>query len=881
MANRALGSLVLSLLVLLLISTIGSFNLTTEVVAQTGGNAPSKYPVTPTIYVISYSGQDQNGIEALTRQQIAFYAYQVPVSQLSSIPSNFEFYYAPALLYNVLLNPTNTSFGFNPFMFQEVRYAMNFIVNRSYFVDSLLGGHGIPSITMYAGMPDAEYILPVVQPLKISYNFTYANLTIYKTLTAAGAQYVDGKWYYKGNPVKVYVFVRTDDPIRGSYAKYLAGQLEKLGFTVEQIQGNLYKQISLIYGSDPANSTWNVAVEAWGGVYGYYDEGLATSFIAPVFGNLPASSNESLAWGAFNTTAYQSPQLTKQLSVADQIALKLATTNYTSFQERNQLLRQLIAIGLNTSIRIYLGMGLLPYVAIPNVTGIVNNFIQGPLNSMTYLTISDGNPVLKIGVRHLSQGAWNPVAGFQDAYSVELAAATEYPWFWWYNGNGYPAPTGVVTYQLLANSPEAKVTVPSDAIWFNPNTGKFEYVPNGTKAKTAVIVNFAPLFEYLKFQDGQNITMADLLYQIYIAYMAAVYPNSSIYDSYASSIYSTYLTQVVGFKVLNSTAIEIWTSTWYPDDTEAAVTAIGSLFPLGAALPGGNMLPWPVYKAMATLVAEKKAAWSRSAAASLGVNWLSVVNPQDVENLLNVLEQLKANNTIPEGIAEMEKLTKMTLLTPEQAAKDYQLAIDFIKKYGNAMIGVGPYILTQYSTTTSPQFAVLNASPYFNLPPKEIPADVLQNPVLLTLSFTPPATATNTTPLVITGTVVGVPSGTSQSVPVQGANVTALMFADGKLVAKNSTLSGPNGAFTIALPTTGLQNKVVTVTLYVKSNTSILINPQSFTVLVTPSNVTTTGTGATSVAGGAPSMQTELIVGALAVIIIVVIAVALALRRRK
>ncbi|MGC9105139.1 MAG: ABC transporter substrate-binding protein, partial [Thermoprotei archaeon] len=234
MASGVVKPLVLSLFVLLIISALGSFYLAINATAQTGDSTPSKYPVTPTIYVISYSGQDQNGIEALIRQQIAFYAYQVPVSQLSSIPSNFKFYYAPALLYNVLLNPTNTSFGFNPFMFQEVRYAMNFIVNRSYFVDSLLGGHGIPSITMYAGMPDEEYILPVVQPLKISYNFTYANLTIYKTLTAAGAQYVDGKWYYKGNPVKVYVFVRTDDPIRGSYAKYLAGQLEKLGFTVEQ-----------------------------------------------------------------------------------------------------------------------------------------------------------------------------------------------------------------------------------------------------------------------------------------------------------------------------------------------------------------------------------------------------------------------------------------------------------------------------------------------------------------------------------------------------------------------------------------------------------------------------------------------------------------------
>ena len=147
--------------ILIVLGLLGALlAVTVPTSAQTSTSSPTKYPVTPEIYVISYSGNDQAGIQALIHQDIAFYAYQVPLSQISSIPSNFQFYYTPALLYDVLFNPTNVSYGFNPFMFQQVRYAMNFIVNRSYFIDSILGGHGIPSVTMYTGEPDTQYVLP-------------------------------------------------------------------------------------------------------------------------------------------------------------------------------------------------------------------------------------------------------------------------------------------------------------------------------------------------------------------------------------------------------------------------------------------------------------------------------------------------------------------------------------------------------------------------------------------------------------------------------------------------------------------------------------------------------------------------------------------------
>jgi hypothetical protein len=41
-------------------------------------------------------------------------------------------------------------------------------------------------------------------------------------------------------------------------------------------------------------------------------------------------------------------------------------------------------------------------------------------------------------------------------------------------------------------------------------------------------------------------------------------------------------------------------------------------------------------------------------------------------------------------------------VTPRQAAAGYSAAVGFIGKYGTGIIGNGPYILTDYSASTSP-----------------------------------------------------------------------------------------------------------------------------------------------------------------------------------
>ncbi|MCE4608413.1 MAG: ABC transporter substrate-binding protein, partial [Caldisphaeraceae archaeon] len=232
----------------------------------------TQYPRLKEIKIISYKGQDLNGIEAFISGAIDMYTFPVPPSKITGLPANVSTYIMPVGFYDLLLNPLNTSFGFNPFMFPQVRFAMNYLVNRKYFIDQILGGYGTPTYGPYAGEYEALMTSNATAPyLGIHYNLTYANLTIYNTLTKHGAKYINGKWYYHGKPITIYVFVRTDTIIRYGYTMhYLIPTLEKLGFTVKEISGTLSKEISLVYGSDPVNATWNILPEAWSGGYSYY-----------------------------------------------------------------------------------------------------------------------------------------------------------------------------------------------------------------------------------------------------------------------------------------------------------------------------------------------------------------------------------------------------------------------------------------------------------------------------------------------------------------------------------------------------------------------------------------------------------------------------------
>jgi peptide/nickel transport system substrate-binding protein len=845
------------------------------------------YPQLNYITFISYQGNDQAGATAFSKGQIMAYLFQVPPSVFGgAIPSNAVAYPFPGTLYDIVVNPLNTSFGFNPFMFREVRFALNYIVNRTYFINTLLGGYGIPAISPYGGEPDAIVISNVLSKyVGITYNLTYANMTIYKTLTAHGAQMINGKWFYKGKPITIYVFVRIDDQVRNQYAQYLISQLQKLGFNVETIQGDLAKAYEIVYGPDPVNSTWNIYVEAWGGVYGYYDEGLAINMYSTIVGNLPATSYYGLSWGSYNDSAYQTPDLTQSLNTIDKVANDLLNYNYTSKAQRDQLLRQLVDLGIQDAVRIFIAQSILPVFASPQLKGLLPDFAFGSLlGYQSYLAMNTPTGNATFGVRFLSRGAWNPVVGFSDAYSDQIALGTVVPLFVPIPGNGYTLPFAV-KYKVVNISLSQTIPVDPNALIYNTSTHGLTYVGKGVKAKSVFIFDFSPLFTGTKWFTGQNITMADIIYQYIVAAKTSLDPKSGVYDSAANAAYSPSLTQVLGFKILNSTAIELWTSVWYFDDNYAAAFALGSFLPLGYALPGGGLFPWELYYAMQKVVADGKAVWSNTASRKTGLPWLSLVSPTHVDMIKNALNNLSITQPIPKELLQLQNLTVIKLVTRDQAVARYQADVQYINTYGNAIISAGPFKLVQYSPQTSPPFAVLARNPYFNIEP---PPQILQSPYSYTVNLNIPAVVTNGS--TISGTVLGTQFGTTTSQPAPNVKVLAQLVNGGNIIMTQNVTTGPNGQFTLAVPS-NLPPGSYTLVLYVYSDTTALINPITYSILVTVKPATTTMTTTTTPAPPPPTTTPQTttppagglnigIIVAIVVIIIIIIVAVLLMRRR-
>ena len=844
-------------------------------VAQT----PTSYPASTSITFISYNGDDANGILAFEHGQIAFYGYSLPISEYTSLPPGAKIYLFPATYYDILVNPLNTTFGFNPFQFQQVRFALNYIVNRHYFVDDVLHGYGIPGISVYAGEHCEYELLPVLSKYaNVHYNFTYANETIYKVLTAHGAQYINGKWYYHGKPITVYVFDRVDTSVRKAYTGYLVSQLEKLGFTVQLIPGNLLKEQSVVYGSDPANSTWDILIEAWGGTYnGYFDCSLAEAFYSSIFGFSPFSSYYGLAFGTYNTTKYESPSFLKEADEVDNLTLILAQSEYTNEQQFYNILDKLVSLGINMSIRIGLGMSLSPIPVSANIQGVYPSFARSTaLGFHTYLAIANGTyPNVTIGVRYLSQGAANPLAGYTDAYTADIANALFTPPYLFVPGTGQAVPY-TFTYKVVNSSPEATIPVPSNAIWWNPEKQEITYVPTNTKAKVAVIYNFAPLINNDKFVDGQNITLADIIYEYIIAAEASLNSSNPIYESLVSADYSTYLQELVGFKIINSTAVEVWSDYWFFNPECDAIDILAEFPTLGTY----GYMPWQMYVAMKDVVLQGKAAWANSCASEKHISWLDLKKPKDVKYILSALENASASDYIPESLMKVENLSGVTLVTPQEAKAGYQDAINFIKTYGNAIIGDGPFMLVAWEPSISPPYAKVVKNPYFHLAP---PPQAMVEPAMYSVSFIPPATVYAGETL--NGTVMETPEGSTSAVPATGVSVTVVLESpNGKILLMHQLTTNSNGVFTFTLPSTLVPGSYI-VQLITYSNSTILINPVTVPLVVvhmvttTTTSTTPTTTPITTSTTITSNLTTIGITVAVIVIIIVVAAVVL-LRRR-
>jgi len=399
--------------------------------------------------------------------------------------------------YSILINPAESEM-FNPFSSKEIRFALNYLVDRKLIVNELMGGYGSPIISYYSPS-DPEYLTVIEQleTFNFKYNPTLANKIITENLEEKGAIKKEGIWEMNGNPIEIKIFIRSDDPVRKSIGEILSAELEKIGFVVKKDFGDLNKAFVVVYGSNPSDIKWSLYTEGWGrSAFVRYDSVGLGQMYSPWFSSMPG----------FNDPSYWNYKNEK----IDSLTQKIYRGDFETEEQRAELIQEAVTEGINESVRIFLASKIDQYVVNEKISGIVNDFGAGVPSRFTPINAKSDHKEFVIGVKQIYQGAWNPIVGFTDSYSRHIWGIISDPATLKHPFTGETIPVRA-TWEVETAGPNGKLDIPQEAITWNPILQKWENVEDDSQAISKVTLDY----KFSNWHNGEKMDMNDILQSLY------------------------------------------------------------------------------------------------------------------------------------------------------------------------------------------------------------------------------------------------------------------------------------------------------------------------------------------------------------------------------
>ena len=604
-------------------------------------------------------------LEEVRNGNLDVYYYTISSDRLENYQSRegLQVFDSTGGSYSILVNPAKSE-EFNPFSSRDIRFALNYLIDRKLIVNELMGGYGSPIISYYSPS-DPEY-LTVIEQLE-TFNFKYnpvlAEEIISRVLKERGAVKIDDKWQIDGKPIEITIFIRSDDTVRKSIGEILAVELQKIGFTIKKDFGDLNKAFVVVYGSNPSDLKWSLYTEGWGrSAFVRYDSVGLGQMYSPWFSTMPGFNDPSY-WN------YKNDRL-------DELTQKIYTGGFESSEKRSQLIQEAVIEGINESVRIFLASKIDQYVANEKVKGIVNDFGAGVPSRFTPINAQSSSNEFVIGVKQIYQGAWNPVMGLTDTYSRHIWGIISDPGTFKHPFTGETIPIRA-EWQVETAGPNEKLSVPQEAIIWNPSFQKWDNVTPDTLATSKVTLDF----KFSNWHNGEEMDINDILYSLYftIEWGTQVDENDRTFDTEFTPRTSQIIQTIIGVNPIDEDTVEVYVDYWHFDEGEIADWAV--LW---------SSMPWEVSAAMEKAVIDGKASFSRSGATSKNVNWLSLIIPIDANLIRDYLQEFKDSNYIPTSLKESYQ-------NSQYFQNRYDSSIKWIEANNHAVISNGPFYLKSYS----------------------------------------------------------------------------------------------------------------------------------------------------------------------------------------
>jgi peptide/nickel transport system substrate-binding protein len=631
------------------------------------------------------------------------------------VKAKLEVYNIPSGTWSLMLNPIPNAAPyqveldgktyFNALAIRDVRFALNFLINRKYIVDEITGGAGGPMFTMATpGQPGTyKYNL-----LSSRFGFTAAGnekkgIADITSALARAAELDEnrgrlvktgGWWTFDGEPITIKFMIRVDDPNgRLKEGRYIADQIEKAGIKVERLEWDRKKCTSLCYNGNPAKFDWQMYTEGWGaGETRQYWDNIVSQMYAPWQGYQAGGGNPDF-WNYTNDEI-------------DALTQKVQNGQFKDENDYWTTILKAMEIGLSEATRVYVSYQSQLYVA--NKARFNRRMAYGlgdGLNQWSQYTADvkpekDGKKILRItqfsAKGSLFMSAWDPVGldGFSDMYSLNIAnACTEQA--------AMRTPDGAVDSPLRMSWKDVatkvsfgandkgepvvngEIDVPETAIVFDPILMTWQPVGPGVKSFSKG--NYT--YKWSKSHSGAQIDVADVMYAQAFTWKWSnkVSDDDRMYDeSYASARKS--VQDVIKGIVVNPDK----TFTVYFDYNHMDKRRIGATSGIDiylASMSQNVIVTWEIVEALARMVVDGGAEvqnWSFSSDPAF--TEVDVLNPKCLADIRAKLQEFIDQEYVPPFI--------QGYITPAQAVARYKLAIAFIDAHRNAYISNGGFYIS-------------------------------------------------------------------------------------------------------------------------------------------------------------------------------------------
>lgn len=610
---------------------------------------------------------------------------------------------------------------FNPLAIREVRYAINWLIDRKKIVDEILLGAGEPAITAQTPGQPGTYkfnLVPAKLGMTVRGNEKKAIADI-DTAMKAAADLPENKgklaktgqfWTYNGEPVTIRFIIRVDDPSgRLLSGRYIADQLEKAGLKVERLEYDRSKAGKLVYSGDPAAWEWSMYTEGWGAgaTRSWWDITISQMY-SPYYGYMPGGATE----GFWN---YENAEI-------DAIAQKNINGWFLTADEYWDGNMKVQEMALKEAVRIYVCSQTQYYVAnkarfnARMLYGLGDGLNSWSVRSADVKPNDKGEKVLRV-TQYSARGglfmsSWDPVGvdGFSDVYSAAIVEACSDMSTFESPNSAKDTPLRVkydlknVETKVVAGKdgkPEGTIAVDPAAMIFNSKTKKWETgveykdVGDGNYdyVKNAALKSYSKLsgLEYIygKWHDGQPVTLADIMYATAFAYEWANKDSDDdkYYDEAYASQYQSSLPISKGVVLNKNGTFTTYFDFNWPMDKDR-VASSGTVSPKAGNPGRQTVVSFEIYEALAKLVAEgSKSGTQYSFSGDPSMTEVDVINPKCVADIKAKLQDFVAAKYVPDAIKQW--------ITPEQAVARYNAALAFIDKYGHAYISNGPFFISK------------------------------------------------------------------------------------------------------------------------------------------------------------------------------------------